>query len=299
MDNNSFFEMEYGSDFAYILKDNEIFLSTEYKIFKNMESKNFLRCMKAAYNGKVQLYYLTDSYKKIEDVINHIASEKLVTVLANLLENIIEIKNNGFLACNSVNASLEKIYIDIDCYKVKFVYLPVRKRFYKNEAAFEEELRNNLINLLKHSEIMRSPEIDILTLQLENKALSLEDIYNNAKDNIKKVRESIDKTEKDFEKKVRLVSIEPSQNTIIDITKDDFTIGKKASEVDGVIQTNKMISRIHCKVVKIKDQYGIIDLLSANGTFVNGVRVKSNQVYLIKNGDIIQLANSSFRFFIE
>ena len=81
----------------------------------------------------------------------------------------------------------------------------------------------------------------------------------------------------------------------IDITKDSFVIGKNASSVDGVISFNKMISRVHCRIDCRKGNYTITDLQSANGTYVNRVRLQPNQPQPIKNGDVIRLANSDFQ----
>lgn len=43
------------------------------------------------------------------------------------------------------------------------------------------------------------------------------------------------------------------------------------------------------------DGYTITDLQSANGTYVNKIRLQPNQPYPINNGDIIRLANSDFQ----
>ena len=79
------------------------------------------------------------------------------------------------------------------------------------------------------------------------------------------------------------------------VSKDSFVVGKNASAVDGVISFNKMISRVHCRIDKRGSQYTITDLQSANGTFVNKVKLRPNQPHPIKTGDIIRLANSDFQ----
>ena len=83
------------------------------------------------------------------------------------------------------------------------------------------------------------------------------------------------------------------------MTKDEFTIGKKQELVDGAIAFNKMISRSHCKIARQGEHFVIIDLGSANGTYVNGPRIQAGQPYPIKNGDLIRLANSEFQVSIE
>lgn len=83
------------------------------------------------------------------------------------------------------------------------------------------------------------------------------------------------------------------------VNKNEFLIGKKGSVVDGMISFNNMISRVHCKICKNGEQVTITDLESANGTFLNKVKLMPNQPYPIKNGDVIRLANSDFQVSIS
>ena len=85
----------------------------------------------------------------------------------------------------------------------------------------------------------------------------------------------------------------------IEVTKDEFIIGKKKELVDGVVSFNKMISRSHCKINRRGNQYMVTDLQSANGTYVNKVRLQPNQPCQIKNGDVIRMADSDFQVSIS
>ena len=69
----------------------------------------------------------------------------------------------------------------------------------------------------------------------------------------------------------------------------------KANMVCHRFGFNKMISRSHCRINKRGSQYTITDLQSANGTYVNKVKLQPNQPHPINNGDVIRLANSDFQ----
>ena len=56
-----------------------------------------------------------------------------------------------------------------------------------------------------------------------------------------------------------------------------------------------MISRVHCRIDRRDEDYTITDLQSANGTFVNRIKLQPGTPQIIKNGDIIRLANSDFQ----
>ena len=44
----------------------------------------------------------------------------------------------------------------------------------------------------------------------------------------------------------------------------------------------------------LDQRYYIVDLNSANGTFINKLRIPSGQRHPLKNGDVVRLANSDF-----
>ena len=56
-----------------------------------------------------------------------------------------------------------------------------------------------------------------------------------------------------------------------------------------------MISRKHCRITNQTGIYYINDEGSANGTFVNGVRLNPGQKVQINRGDIIRMADSDFQ----
>ena len=97
----------------------------------------------------------------------------------------------------------------------------------------------------------------------------------------------------------RIVAVNTEEKAEVEITKDQFLIGKKPESVDGAVTFNKMISRVHCRIDRKDGQYTVMDLQSANGTYVNGVKLQPNVPFPLKDRDIVRLANSDFRFEIE
>ena len=71
------------------------------------------------------------------------------------------------------------------------------------------------------------------------------------------------------------------------ITK--ITIGREKD--NDLVLDNKLISRYHAYIQKIKNEYFIRDLHSANGTFVNGKQIESDKYYKITSKDTIIIAN--------
>lgn len=72
-----------------------------------------------------------------------------------------------------------------------------------------------------------------------------------------------------------------------------ITLGR--DERNSVMIDDKMVSRFHAEVQKIKDDYYIKDLNSSNGTFVNGERVPEGKYVKLRDGDIIRVGKSELR----
>lgn len=292
-------EMECGSNFSYILNDNSAFLSTEYKVLQSQTDSCFVKCMKMLYNGKVQLYYLTKSLKSFALMIPTLDTDSFLTIVANLFSDIIDVKHNGFLSCQNIDISFERIYIDPTTYKVSLVYLPISKKIYDDNSSFENEIRTGLVKLISGVSTLSSSKTIQLASDLSNGTLTLEDVYSRIKGGKRvDVMNVVNQEKSAGSGSLRIIAMNAPTRTELIINKDEFIIGKKAELCDGVVGFNKMISRSHCKILKKGSQFSIVDLQSANGTYVNKVRLQPNQPHLIKNGDVIRLANSDFQISI-
>ena len=291
-------EITCGNNFAYIVNDNNAFLSTEYKVLQSQAEGSFIKCMKLLYNGKVQLYYLTNGYKSLMSMLPSLDSENFITIVANLFADIIAVKNNGFLSCQNIDVSSEHIFVDPSTYKISLVYLPIGKRLFYDVSAFENELRTSLIKFIQGIPSLSSPKTMQLVADLSNGMLTIEGIYSKIKGTTvveKKVSSGHIDEVASMTGSMKLIAMNAPVPFEIAITKNEFTLGKKQELVDGVISFNRMISRSHCKITRQGNQFAIIDLSSTNGTYVNRVRLQPDQPCPIKNGDMVRLANSEFQ----
>ncbi len=300
-------EMACGSNFSYVLNDNSLFLTTEYKVLQSQGSNNLLKCMKMKYNGKIQLFYIVKSNKPLLSMMSNISPENFMTIVSNLFGAILAVKNNGFLSCENIDISFEHIFVDANTYKVNLVYVPVEKGMFEDYASFESELRTTLIKTISAFPSFSTPNLFKLQSDLSDGRKSLEDVYNGMangktgytgntdykKTSSGSIRKSI------LDQTARLVAMNAPTHTEFVINKDSFLIGRNSSAVDGVVSFNGMVSKVHCRIDKYRSKYALTDLKSANGTYINKSKLEPNKPYYIKNGDIIRLANSDFQFVID
>ena len=168
VENGIISEMECGNNFAYIINDSNLFLSTEYKVLQSQEEGCFVKCMKLLYNGKIQFYYLVNGYKSLAKLFSTIDADGFMTIMTNVFSSIISVQNNGFLSCQNIDISFERIYVDPNTYKVALVYLPVNKRFFSDEASFENELRTSLVKVISSITTLSSPKTTQFMADLSN-----------------------------------------------------------------------------------------------------------------------------------
>ncbi len=277
------YEKRQGNDLVYILNKADLISPTEYKVMESFDDI-FVKMIRTLIDGRSALYYLTDEYRPVLSIASKIGNAGIISVIRSIIESASKLKSNGFLTCKNADASTEHIYVMKNTYKTAFLYLPVRETLYEDEAEFEKDLRKTLVRLAKSANEKDEECITEIIRNLEDSTIPLGEVFK-----VKKIIEN-------NKKAIWLEGLDDAQGTVIDITKDEFIIGKWADVADGVISFNKMVSRIHCKI-NIKDgKYSVTDLKSANGTFVNGIRLMANKPFPIKKGDTIRLADSRFRF---
>lgn len=294
------FEMSCGSNFSFNLNDNSLFLPTEYKVLQSQANSCFVKCMKMLNNGKIQIYYIVNSLKRLSSMLPTLEAENFVTIVSNLFADIIDVKHNGFLSCQNIDIAFDNIYVDPTTYKVQLVYLPTSVRFFSDYASFESELRTSIVKVISGLSTLSSPKTIQLSADLSNGMLSLEDLVTRIKGGKVEVSSApTNETKSGNDVTIRITAINAPARVELVVSKDSYVIGKNASAVDGVISFNRMISRVHCRINKRGTTATITDLQSANGTYVNHVKLQPNQPAAIKNGDVIRLANSDFQVSIE
>ena len=96
---------------------------------------------------------------------------------------------------------------------------------------------------------------------------------------------------KESKEKVAILRFGGEESDRIAVIRDNISVGR-AAENDVTIKDDA-ISKRQFHIKKTNKGYNLIDLKSANGTFVNGERVKS---VILKNKDIIKIGDEIIVF---
>jgi Nif-specific regulatory protein len=93
----------------------------------------------------------------------------------------------------------------------------------------------------------------------------------------------------------RLVAINGStKGTTFLLTDAEVTIGRES--INSVSLRHASVSRRHCVVRRVGEEYRVYDLNSYNGTFVNGIPIKEQT---LSHADQLRVGNIAFLFLLE
>lgn len=299
-DNDAIEEIICGNNFEYILKNRAQFINTDYKVLQSQTNGIFIPCMKMERNGQIDLYYVTEEYTPMSVLLEHISVDTLMILVVNLFASVIEVRNNGFLACQCIDLNWNKIYVEQNTFKVKLIYLPLEIKSFDNYTVFESELRSSVIQLIDEVIEHKTERLNQFVSDLGDGLLSLEEVYRKTKNvgmpmDIGKSNNLAAESHISNEGDIKLVSVNGTERFELVIDQERTIIGKKQELVDKVIPFNKMISRKHCTIIRKNGNYYMKDEGSANGTYVNQHRLEQGKEFPIKRGDVVRLANSDFQ----
>lgn len=295
---NSFIREErYSTNINYFLETENIFYEVGYKVLRNKENSGFIKCNKVIHNGKIKLVYNTSKYKNLEEVIINSSVDTVITVINKLMRVAISVKDNGFIEYKNIISNLKNIFVDENNLNVYFIYLPIVNTD-RTDKMFIDEIKRNILKVMDFNSYLRGVQVNNLRFNLTtNKTLEeiLYDMDNTSNKNIVKTIDNKGLMIDSVSKSIALKGINTPIDINILIDKERYLIGSSREYADGVITFNKAISRRHSMILKEMNDYYIVDVGSANGTYLNGVRINKNIKMKIKNGDIIKIANSEFR----
>ncbi len=80
------------------------------------------------------------------------------------------------------------------------------------------------------------------------------------------------------------------------IGKTHFLVGSKADRVDYCIMGNPSVSRIHAEIINENGIFFLQDKGSMNHSYVNDKKLESGEKMVLRNQDVIRLANEEFLF---
>ena len=95
--------------------------------------------------------------------------------------------------------------------------------------------------------------------------------------------------------RARLTPEDGSAAETIELTADSYTVGKSVAGADIRIES-AAVSRIQARLTWVEDTYGLSDLDSRNGTYLNKIPIRPGEIVRLKDGDAVRFADRTYVF---
>lgn len=183
LDSKKITEIKSGREFFFVLSDVTGFSSTEYKVLNSIHNTGLLRCKRFKYNGKTALFYCPGSYRSLDILIPTLDVNGFLSILENIINRILDIRENGFLTDVGLDVRINKIYIDTMDGKVYLTYLPINDRCYPDGMYLENKLRKDLAYIIRSVFDSYSSNIMNLAQMMEEPSCSLDYLLSAIRQN--------------------------------------------------------------------------------------------------------------------
>ena len=291
---------------AYTLIDQGLFYEPGYKVARTQYKKGFITCNYLNFNGYVRIVFNIEEKKTLSSVIKSISPNAFATIiLFKLKPYFIYLPIKMQSTVDSYQA-MENYFRESMIYLIKVNDNLQGKigdgliRELSNQFNSIEQIRENISNLLGLDSIEEDnaykveeqdkTEKEHITMSEKLRKMKIERKRRN-----KSSQEIVGTTVlvEYFNPQIRILSVNPKYKVELLVDKKEYVIGHKKELVDGYID-NSSVSRTHCKIVNKWNKNYLVDLNSANGTWINGKKIKSNIEIEIRPGDKIKLSNCEF-----
>ncbi|MBQ6404021.1 MAG: FHA domain-containing protein [Oscillospiraceae bacterium] len=298
-------ELKCGTNVSYVLSDNNVFFMTGFKVLQGLEKSGFLRCVKASFNGQIQLIYLTKTdhseLKSFKSMLHSLDAEAFAAILKNVISGIVQAKTVGFLHCPNIETSVDHIYVDPKTYAVYLIYLPIMEYCAAEDISeFETELRAGMIQLIDSLPGFRVGTTLQLRAALTDGSKTLEDIVRGGG---AAPEPDLGGTTPDpgsvTTSRMTLESIKHPTRFRCEIPNGTVILGNVGEYADIEIPGSPYIGRRHCKIIFLGGNYLVSDQDSKNHTYLNGKMLAPHHREVLHDGDELRLAGSTFRVHIS
>ncbi|MBE5969319.1 MAG: FHA domain-containing protein [Lachnospiraceae bacterium] len=283
-------EIKQKNGFSYI-EDEKSFNSADYMALKGQEDTMFVKCMKMKLNGKTEVLYFTDGLYSLDEYSQRVNNDEICSIIKSIIVSFLKVKENGFLKCEHIDVSSERIFVDSGNLKVRLTYKPFDIHESSESEDIEKRLKGELLGVIDRRRELLEGDLSFIYDSLKEEKADLDSICKNVGMTDGIVKKSFILRTEDLS----LVSLNTAKPMEYKLNKEFMVLGKKSEFCDIVLDFNNAISRKHCSIRKVNNEYMIKDENSANGTFVNGERLAEGEIRVIQKGDIIKLANSDFK----
>ncbi len=256
------------------------------EVLKQADIPGLIRPKVIEENGRFKLLYPLDGYEQLNGGFANIPKAGLKKLILGLCDA--EISSEEYMLDDGVvSTEIDSVLWNEKAQKPGFIVIPCKSPNLSLNARFTELLSKILVKFPSDtaSDAASNKLSNIVSAFLQKKGET--DFYE--------LRRIIDAFP-EYGKEASLFSLK--DQSIERICRDSTLVGRDRERCSVVPSGGSEISRIHAEIVRENGGvFYIMDSDSANGTYVNGIRLKTGMKYALNNNDLISFAGLEYRFY--
>lgn len=144
-----------GQNITYTLMAQNLFFDIGYKVLQSQAKYGYINCNITTHNGKQKLIYNVSGLKSFDVLMKNISPKLFLNIFCNLLDVVINVKNNGFMQCENISLDFRRIFVDTNNMKVWLIYVPLNIQSDPNSYVyFETQLKKRIVDAIDNTPIL-------------------------------------------------------------------------------------------------------------------------------------------------
>ena len=277
----------------------------ELALFNREFMGNRTTCEVLSVDGQPVLSYSIPATLPLNQFLKkQLYKPEFLSILSNIMNQLIFFEEND-IPLKKVLLNTKYMYIEISRLEVQLIYMPIEKNFADTNIS---EFIQSFIGKVRFGDMQCVACVDEILRYLDSRLMfSIKDFYHFLleleQDTLSKDVELPSEMETTVLSQMEYKNFVPvlvrvRTNSLVNVEKTEFVVGK-ASDCDFQITDNRKISRHHV-ILKISNgECYCIDNNSTNHTYINGNLLQPNFPVMLKNDDIIKMADEEFKYWVR
>lgn len=285
------------SKLIFTFDNADAYFEMGYLILEQERYVHMMDYVRNEYRGIERYIVDTQNYIPLEQALVYFTEQDIIDLLYTMIYMIQKVEENGLLRKECLWYHFEHIYYDEQAKRPKFIVFPVCGEVqYGDTGNWKQRFERTVHQMIpKLSEKKRNAVLNLMTHVIDE-SMSYETVMEQLNALGSGMSEAlVEKIPPVMDTKLILLYCGKEEKIQFEIEDDEFLIGKNPTAVDGVLQISKVVSRVHCKIMKKNRKFFVQDMNSVNHTFVNGEYIPAYEVMELCDGDILTLADVDLR----
>lgn len=286
-----------GNKLLFTFENTDAYFEMGYLILGQEQYTHMMEYVRDEYHGIERYIVDTQNYIPLEQALTDFTEQDMIDLLYTMVYMVQRVEGNGLLIKECLWYHFEHIYYDMQAKRPKFIIFPVCGEIeYDDTGDWKARFEKSVTQIAQRlSEKKCGAVIDIMksfideNMDCEKAMEQLNALGSGKSENlVEKILPLVDT-------KLILLYCGKEENIQFEIEEEEFLIGKNAKAVDGVLSISKLVSRVHCRIMKKNRKFFVQDMNSVNHTFVNGEYIPAYEVMELCDGDVLTLADVDLR----